>query len=89
MSDPLVVNNLGAAGVNVDLSPIHVPDNQFRKAQNVISNPLGAEVGISNRPGLVKFSEAANGAVLGGIGVPLLNLFTGAHFWYIGRGDKS
>jgi hypothetical protein len=83
----LVVYNFGQGGVNVDESPLHIKDNQLRKAQNAISDPLGVEEGITARPGLKKFNaSAANGVVLGGIGVPLINLKTGTHLFYIGRG---
>lgn len=86
----LVVFNLGQEGVNVDLSPAHQQDGMLRKSQNASPNTLGAEVGLSNRPGLIEInSNIAAGSVLGGVGVPLLNLFTGARFWFIGRGPKT
>lgn len=86
----LVVFNLGTAGVNVDLSPIHIADNQFTKAQNVISDPLGVEQGLKNRPGLVKLNSAsANGSVLGGVSVPLTNQNTGTRFFLIGQGPTT
>lgn len=88
--DYLVVSNLGAKGVNVDSSPLHKEDNQFLKAQNLISDPLGVEIGLKNRPGLLEFNtEDANGAILGGTNVPLTNILTGSHMWFIGRGPKS
>jgi hypothetical protein len=47
---------------------------------------------LSNRPGLGKFNaSAANGPILGGIGVPLLSLKsgTGSRFFLLGRGSKT
>ena len=85
----LFINGLGLKGVNVDLSPLHLDDLHLRKAQNAISDPLGVEVGITKRPGLIKFnSSAAAGSILGGIGVPSLNLQTGQRYFYIGRGPR-
>ena len=90
MAEFLIIFNLGQAGVNVDSSPLHAQDNEFRKTQNLISDPLGVEFGLKNRPGLIKFnSVAANGSILGGISVPLQNLLTGTRFFYIGRGPIS
>lgn len=86
----LVVFNLGSAGVNVDLSPIHLADNQFTKAQNVISDPLGVEQGLRNRPGLTQVNaNAGNGAILGGISVPLTDQHIGTRFFYIGTGPTT
>lgn len=87
MSNKLSIYNFGQGGVVVDKSSLHGDDSELRQAQNAIRDPLGAEGGLKSRPGLEKFnSSAAAGAVLGGVGVPLTNLFTGAQFWYIGRG---
>lgn len=86
----LVVFNLGTGGVNVDLSPIHILDNQFTKAQNMISDPLGVEQGLKIRPGLVKINSAqANGPVLGGVSVPITNQNTGTRYFLIGQGSES
>jgi hypothetical protein len=85
----LIVFDIGTKGVNVDTDPISLEDAELRKAQNIIANPLGVKEGITNRPGLIEFnSEAANGSILGGIGVPLLNLRRGTRFIYIGRGPQ-
>lgn len=90
MADKLSIYNLGQGGVVVDKSSLHNDDMELRQAQNAIRDPLGIEGGLKNRPGLEKFnSVAAAGAVLGGTGVPLTNLFTGHHFFYIGRGPLS
>ncbi len=86
----LIVSDLGGRGNNVDNNPLQLQDNQWRKTQNLISDPLGVEQGLKNRPGLAHFNgSAANGSVLGGIGVPITNLKTGTRFWYIGRGPKT
>lgn len=91
MADEYIdVTNLGEKGVNVDLSPLLLANNQFRQAQNIISDPLGIEAGIKNRPGLTNFNdEEANGMVLGGVSIPLLNQLTGSRFFFIGRGPTS
>jgi hypothetical protein len=68
----LTLFNFGAEGVNVDASDLHMKDGELRKAQNAISDPLGNQGGLKNRPGLTRFNAlAANGSILGGISVPL------------------
>lgn len=90
MSDILALYDFGQLGVNVDKSDLHLDDAELRKAQNIIRDPLGIEGGLKNRPGLIKFNaSAAAGAVLGGVGVPLLDLKRGTHFFFIGRGPLS
>lgn len=84
----LTIFGLGSQGVNTDEDPLHLEDNELTKAQNAHPNPAGAASGISSRAGLTKFSVVGAGAILGGIGVPLANLFTGASFLFIGRGTK-
>lgn len=80
---------IGDKGVNVDSSNLHMDDAELRQAQNVIKDPLQSDGAINNRPGLINFNLiAAVGPILGGIGVPLLNMSTGSHFFYIGRGTK-
>lgn len=82
--------SLGSRGVNTDLNPLQLADEQLTKAQNAISNPLGVEGGLTNRPGLIELNgSAAAGSVLGGIGVPLINLNTGTRYFYIGRGPTT
>jgi hypothetical protein len=86
----LSIFNLGEKGVNVDLNPLELANNQYRKAQNIISDPLGVELGVKNRPGLTHFNgSAANGVILGGTSIPLQNLLTGGHFFFIGRGPTT
>lgn len=85
----LINYEIGAKGVNVDAANFHLDDSELRQAQNVIKDPLVSNGSINNRPGLINFNPvAAAGAVLGGVGVPFLNLTTGSHFFYIGRGTK-
>lgn len=89
MPEYLVVFNLGEAGVNTDLSPLHLAINQLRKAQNAITDD-GAEKGLRARPGLERFNPIAGaGVILGGATVPLQNIFTGTRFFYIGRGPVT
>lgn len=86
----LTLYSLGKSGVNVDRSDFHMDDSELREASNIIQDPLGKQGGLRNRPGLTKFNTvAAAGAILGGIGVPLINLVTGTRFLYIGRGPVS
>lgn len=84
----LKVYELGDKGVNVDGDPIAVEDTELMFAQNAIRDPLGAGSGLRKRPGLAAAnSNIAGGAVLGGIGVPVINLSTGGLLTiYVGRG---
>lgn len=80
----LTVYSFGEKGVNVDKDPLVLENNELRQAQNAIPEPDG---GLRNRDGLTKFNDsAAEGSILGGIGVPLINLRSGTPFFYIGRG---
>jgi len=84
----IAVYSLGKKGVNVDQNQLQLEDDEFTKAQNVIGDPLGADAGIKNRPGIIKFnSTAAAGSILGGIGVPLFNQLdsTSIHTFYFAR----
>lgn len=82
MSEQLIVYTLGEKGVNVDKDPLDLDPDELRKAQNAISY-----AGLVNRPGLEKFNAVTTaGSVVGGIGVPILNLKTGTRFFFIGRG---
>lgn len=81
--------NFGAKGVNVDKAPFELDDEELTKSQNGTRDQ--AAKGFRNRPGIesVNTDEAA-GVVLGGIGVPLLDLSSaGTHFFFIGRGPTS
>ena len=86
----LIVFNLGEKGVNVDKDPLVMDPAELRKAQNIIPEPLGAEIGVTNRPGLLEFNASvANGRILGGISVPLQNLHEGTRFMWLGRGPTT
>lgn len=86
----LIVFNLGQKGVNVDKDPLVMDPAELRKAQNIIPEPLGAEIGVTNRPGLLEFNtEVANGRILGGASVPLQAIATGTRFMWLGRGPTS
>ena len=88
--DKITLYNFGQGGVDVDASDFHMDDDEVRVAQNVIADPLGAHGGLKNRPGLAAFNAgAAAGPILGGISVPLANLFSGESFFYIGRGPVA
>jgi hypothetical protein len=85
--EPFNVYKLGQAGVNIDSTPLHSEDDEILRAQNAIRDPLGNDGGLRNRPGLIAFNtDTANGPVLGGVGVPIRNLFSGSRFFFIGRG---
>ena len=74
-------------GVNVDGNPLETDPNALISARNAISDPASGQSSIRKRPGLVVFTTSATaGTVLGGIDLPLLDLLTGTHFLYIGRG---
>lgn len=86
----LTLYEFGQKGVNVDTNNFIMDEAELRQSQNAIEDPLGASGGLRNRPGLIEFNSAvAAGAVLGGVGVPLINMLTGSRFLYIGRGPKS
>lgn len=89
MAEKLAIYTLGEKGVNVDKDPLVLDNSELRQAQNAIRDPLGVAGGLKNRPGLVKVNSIAGaGSILGGFGVPLLNLESGTLFFYIGRGTK-
>ena len=85
----IVIRPFGLAGVNVDKDPLELDPDELRQAQNAIHEPLGANAGIKNRPGLIDFTgTAAEDAILGGVGV--LELASGEvgglELLYLGRG---
>ena len=91
MGTVLKLYQLGTMGVNVDADPFSLKDQEFRLAQNAIRDPLGNDSGLKKRPGLLIFnlSDTA-GSVLGGIGVPLVDLSVhGAQDLFIGRGPVT
>lgn len=85
------IRTLGLKGVNVDKDPLELDPSELRKAQNAIKEPLGANAGITNRPGLLNFSTPTqDGSILGGIGVltPATS-FGGGAFLFLGRGGEA
>lgn len=86
----LKVYALGTLGVNVDSDPISLKDQELRLAQNVIRDPLGSDSGVRKRPGLGAFNtNVASGTILGGIGVPVIDLSNnGTTQIYLGRGPE-
>lgn len=87
----LVVETLGLKGVNVDRNPFELTDGELVSAQNATSVPTSGAASLRKRPGLLAFTTSLlEGAVLGGIGVPLLDLSSGGTLRiYIGRGPTS
>lgn len=85
---------LGTLGVNVDADPLSLKDQELRLAQNAIRDPLGNDSGLKKRPGLGVFNlSLAAGAILGGIGVPFIDLTGSVNgsnlIIYIGRGPAG
>lgn len=88
MSSFLKVYDLGTLGLNIDASPLDIKDQELTLSQNVMADIL-AGGGLHKRPGLGAANEnLAPGPVLGGIGVPLVNLSAsvGHIAIYLGRG---
>lgn len=83
----LIIKQLGLRGVVVDKDPLEMEENELLKAQNAIKDTTAGNAAIRKRPGLLIFNTTtAAGPVLGGVGVPLLNLsVTGLRVMYIGR----
>lgn len=88
----LSVYNFGQLGVNVDKDPLQLEDGELATAQNVIPNPIG-DGGLVNRHGLVKLNAVAaadtSTGIIGGVGVPLVNLSAAARTIYIGRTNTA
>lgn len=84
----IVIDTLGLKGVNVDKNPLELDPAELTVGQNCISDPSSGRSSLRKRPGLGGFTTSAmSGAVLGGIGVPLLDLsHVGTIRIYIGRG---
>lgn len=87
----LRVKNIGKIGNIVDSDYAHSPSGAFTRTQNINRDPLGKAESIITRLGLTPFNVDDDGdlagAVLGGIGVPLRNRFTGTREFFIGRGE--
>lgn len=90
-SSLLKVIDIGALGINVDADTISLQDQELRRSQNGIRDPLGADSGIRKRPGLDFFNTAvASGSVLGGTSLPARSTsIAGVRNLYIGRGPIS
>lgn len=87
----LVVETLGLKGVNVDRNPFELTDGELVQAQNAVSVPDSGTASLRKRPGLLAFTTSTlGGSVLGGIGVPLIDLSAGGTLHiYLGRGPTS
>lgn len=87
----IVVETMGLRGVNVDKNPLELDPSELTQGQNCISDPSSGRSSLRKRPGLGGFTTSLmSGAVLGGIGVPLLDLsHVGTIRIYIGRGPTS
>lgn len=83
----IIVRHLGQRGVNVDANPLDLDDSDLTRAANCISDSNSGEASLRKRPGLVAFTTTTTaGSVLGGVDLPLRDLFSGTRFFYIGRG---
>lgn len=51
--------NLGAIGVDIVSSPVHLPDGGFVSAQNSSSSPEDAEQSLQKRPGISQLATPA------------------------------
>ena len=86
----LDVKNLGLNGVNVDKNPFELAEGELTQAQNAFSDTNAGKASLRKREGLVAFTTTSTaGIVFGGIGVPLVNILSGAPFLYIGKGPVS
>jgi len=90
-TNKLVVETFGLKGVNVDRNPFELTDGELVSAQNAVSIPTAGKASLRKRPGLLAFTLATmGGSVLGGIGVPLLDLSSGGTLRiYLGRGPTT
>jgi hypothetical protein len=91
------VYGIGKLGVNTDSDPWSIDDHECLQMQNALNNPLGV---LAQRPGFSSVNlTAAPGAILGGVGVPLLGGDPsggdgdggggGGRMMYIGRGPLT
>lgn len=82
MPGKINVYNLGDQGVDLVNTPAHTPDGALVTAQNAIVNVLGAQHGLSKRPGHTKLNTvAAAGAILAICPIPF---FDPSNFWIAG-----
>lgn len=72
MPGKINVYNVGAEGVDVVDSPVHVADGALLSAQNAQLAPVELEEGIRKRDGLAKYNAIAGaGTILAGFNVSL------------------
>lgn len=83
----IITRQFGVRGVNVDLNALELEDSDLVQASNAIADPSAGEGSIRKRAGLVAFTATSTaGAVLGGVDLPLRDLYSGSRFIYLGRG---
>lgn len=82
------VYGIGQLGVNTDTDPWSIADQECRRMQNALHNPVGV---LANRPGFSHANDVpADAAITGGVGVPLGNRSpSGTRFLFIGRGPLT
>lgn len=72
MAGKINVFNLGALGVDLVTSPIHMPDGAWRLLQNAEFSTEESEGGVKKRGSLTKLNtDAAAGSILSAVNVPL------------------
>ena len=78
MADPIVVQDLGAHGVNVDTNRLTAADTDIRQTQNATYADTVEQLGgLTKRPGLARFNGVSFAApVLGGIEAPYAGVAT-------------
>ena len=92
MPGRIKIKTLGLKGVNVDKNPFELEPDELRQAQNAVSERLGSNASLKNRPGLDEFTtDSGMGPVLGGIGVlePNGAPTGGTLVLYLGRGGST
>ena len=78
MADPIIVQDIGAHGVNVDTNRLTASDNDVRQTQNATYADTVKQLGgLTKRPGLARFNGVSFAApVLGGIEAPYAGVAT-------------
>ena len=78
MADPIVVQDIGAHGVNVDTNRLTASDNDIRQSQNATyADTVEQRGGLTKRPGFARFNGVSFAApVLGGIDAPYAGVAT-------------
>lgn len=68
------VYGLGEHGINRVKSPVHVIDGELLSCQNATTSPIGAQLGLKKRDGMVKInSSAAAGSIIAIANIPFAN----------------